>query len=465
MCRGSQKRSLLSGLIGALKACARNDKGAVAVMFGLAFPVVAVLSFFAIDYSRASMAKQTLQEALDAAALFAARSTASTTNDVDAFGDAAFAAEMPANSIIQGVSLDQSGRISNVSFVLGATTITATASAQVPSLLAGVYLSPTVTLHSTTEVVRSSNNIEVALVLDNTGSMAGQRIQDLKEAAADLVDIVVQDVQAPFYTKVAIAPYSMGVNVGAYAQQVRGSFSGGACNSPGCQSYKFTNPSGSLKTFAISNCVSERTGANAFTDAAPSTTLLGRNYASTNNPCSSAVIMPLSSDKTALKASISGLSAGGSTGGHIGVGWGWYLVSPNFSYLWPTASQPAAYGTDKLLKVVVIMTDGEYNSVYCNGVIAKDSTTGSGATTDHINCNAPNGDSYLQAQTLCNNMKAAGVIVYTVGFDVINTVKAQNLVANCATDAQHVYLPATGSDLKLAFHAIAEDIRNLRISR
>ena len=67
------------------------------------------------------------------------------------------------------------------------------------------------------------------------------------------------------------------------------------------------------------------------------------------------------------------MAASGSTAGHIGTAWGWYMISPTFSYLWPTASQPAAYGEDHLFKIVILMTDGEFNTFYCNGVISQDS--------------------------------------------------------------------------------------------
>ena len=62
-------------------------------------------------------------------------------------------------------------------------------------------------------------------------------------------------------------------------------------------------------------------------------------------------------------------------------------------------------------------------------------------------------------------MKAKGVIIYTVGFDVAADQDAQDIVRECATDAQHVYLPSTGAALKTAFRAIGEDISRLRISR
>jgi hypothetical protein len=166
-----------------------------------------------------------------------------------------------------------------------------------------------------------------------------------------------------------------------------------------------------------------------------------------------------------LKNAVNQLSAGGSTGGHIGVAWAWYLLSPSFGYLWPGESQPAPYRSERLLKVAVIMTDGEYNSVYCNGVIAKNSISGSGSANDYTNCNAPNGSSFDQAQALCTAMKQAGVIVYTVGLDVVDDPRARSLVNNCATDADHVYLPANGTELKDAFNAIGREISELRIAQ
>ena len=69
-------------------------------------------------------------------------------------------------------------------------------------------------LKATTNVVRASNNLEVAVVLDITGSMSGD-MDSLRSAATKLVDIVVQDVQTPYYSKLAIVPYSNAVNVGS----------------------------------------------------------------------------------------------------------------------------------------------------------------------------------------------------------------------------------------------------------
>src|SRR6185503_10993499 len=158
-----------------------------------------------------------------------------------------------------------------------------------------------------------------------------------------------------------------------------------------------------------------------------------------DNPCPTTAVMPLSPDRTALKSKIDALAIDGSTAGHIGIGWGWYMISPNFGYLWPTASQPAAYGTDELIKIAVIMTDGAFNTAYCNGVIAKDSGTGSGTGADHSNCNATNGSSASQALSQCAAMKAKGIIVFTVGFE-LDTQAAKDLMTQCATSTAYAYI-------------------------
>ncbi len=589
----------------------RNDSGAVAIWFAVMALPLAVLSFGLIDVNRASVEKRHLQDALDAATLLAARSTATTDEQIQAIGAAALAAQL--------AGMSEATLLSSTFKVVG-TKVTGTATAAVTPVIANLWLDGDMTVGAKAEVVRASTNIEVAIVLDITGSMSGSKIVDMKVAAKDLIDMVVQDVQTPYYSKAALVPYAAGVNVSGYAASVRGAVtpgksvsaaswttgssksitgatqanpvaitssnhgfsngdvvwisgvngmwqinnraftvanrtahtfrlsgvngssyssyssggtirkcqvsdcgivittnshgfdngdtayltdmggmsglnnrtftvanrtantfslageagasygaytSGGSawCVLAGCQYYQFTNASGAERVFDISTCATERTGLAAYTDAAPSGAPVGRNYDSSNNPCPSSAITPLTSNKATLKATIDTYSDGGSTAGQIGLAWGWYLVSPNFAYLWPAASQPAAYGTPELLKVVVLMTDGDFNTPYCNGVIAKDAGWGSGSNSDKINCNATNGDAVTQTLSLCANMKAAGVVIYAVGFDVAAGSSAATLMQNCATSTGHFYLPSGGGALKDAFAAIGKDIMKLRLSK
>ncbi len=446
----------------------RDQRGVSAVAFAITFAVLAPMTMATFDVYQINEQRGKLQDALDAAALYAARSSATDTPGVNTIGNKALTANL---QLIPGATLQSS------SFTLDTTgdaKVVAVAAVRVPALAPDAFTHNPVTVNS--EVTRAGNNVEVALVLDNTGSMSGSPIASLQSAANQLIDLVISPTQTPYYSKMAIVPYSNSVNAGAYAATVRGALQGGTNGTAGINTnppstnFKFTNANGSNVTFASSTCVSERTGAQAFTDASYTTAKVGLAYpppSSSGNNCINAKIQPLTSDKTALKSIISTLTANGSTAGHVGVAWGWYMISPNWASLFPTASQPAAYGTPHLLKVMILMTDGAFNTDYCNGVISKDSGSGSGSSSDHINCNAPNGNSFVQAQALCTAMKAApnNVIVYTVGFlHQGPDPSAQAILNNCATDAQHAYFPTTGSDLQVVFQQIGADLQKLRLS-
>ncbi|MFT3809938.1 MAG: hypothetical protein QM698_08470 [Micropepsaceae bacterium] len=236
------------------------------------------------------------------------------------------------------------------------------------------------------------------------------------------------------------------------------------CTELGCQWYAFTNADGNKRVNQISTCVTERIGGNRYTDAAPSTAFLGRNYPAANAPCPTNTIVPMTSDKATLTSRINALGASGTTAGQIGTAWAWYMLSPNFAYLWPSGSKAQPYGTDELIKIAIFMTDGEFNTSYCDGVIGKDQTSAVGSA-DRNSCNATNGSGFTQAAALCTAMKNEEIIVYTVGFDLASNSTAANFLRNCATNTSHFFLASNGTALKEAFRAIAVDISNLRLSR
>lgn len=281
----------------------------------------------------------------------------------------------------------------------------------------------------------NDTNIETSLMLDITGSMGGSKITDLQLAAKDLIDIIVWDDQSKVTSKVALAPFSARVNVGSYASAVTG--------------LAATSGSNTLRP-----CVTERTGASAYTDDAPMTGKWIGSYAgnttssnynssgtcsSSSDPSTLESIIPLTNNKTTLKDRIDGLTVGGATAGHIGTAWAWYLISPKWSPIWPSASKPAEYNAAKQKKIAVLMTDGDYNTWY--------SST----------------DSQTQAGTLCTNMKAAGIEVYTVGFMVSNAAKT--FLQGCATSSSHYYDATSGDALRMAFRDIALKISSLRLKK
>jgi Flp pilus assembly protein TadG len=447
-----------------------DSRGNVSVMLGFcAIGLVGGVGA-AIDTSVAYNVKSRLGAAVDSAALAGARAFASPNRDVDI--EKFFNANFPngyMGSALQPLEISADGENR---------TVTVTAKATIPTFFMRVLGRYSTDIAATAEATLSSRDIEVSLVLDVTGSMdKNNKMEDLKVAAKELVDIVVQDLQVPFFSKVALVPYSMGVNAGDLADQVRGPYIEDATceypDEPDCETFRFRNAEGNdWQEQDISTCVTERTGPHAYTDQTPNLAHVGRNFPrQDHNPCLEPEIVPLSSNKTALKDAINGLDPVGSTAGQIGIAWGWYMISPNFGYLFPGEGAGVPYGSvnlgQEVLKVVVIMTDGEFNTVYFDGVIARDSTSGSGDDKYMINQDATNGDGYHQSEQLCAAMKAEGIIVYTVGFDfsnVSNPEDVTDLMNNCATSPDHVYLPESGTALKEAFKDIAAQISNLRIS-
>jgi len=128
------------------------------------------------------------------------------------------------------------------------------------------------------------------------------------------------------------------------------------------------------------------------------------------------------------------------------------LISPEWNTIWPVQSRPASYseittmgpnGQPKLMKIAVLMTDGEYNT--------HQGKSASGSTVS------------TKAKSLCTGMKAKGVLVYTVGFQ-LDTQLAKDTMLNCA-DASYAYNAGDGEELRQAFRDIALKISTLRINK
>jgi Flp pilus assembly protein TadG len=198
-----------------------DERGAIAVQFALLMIPIAVLTFGLIDISRASVQKRQLQDALDAATLMAARSTATTNADLDTIGDAALATEMAGLGVTFGAG--------NSTFVLGDnnTVVGTIQGVIIKPIISNLWSSTNTPVSATATVMRSVNKLEVALVLDNTGSMAsnlgsgGKKIDALIAASKSLVDVLgaaAARATENDAVKLAVVPFSMTVNVGSSYQ-------------------------------------------------------------------------------------------------------------------------------------------------------------------------------------------------------------------------------------------------------
>jgi Flp pilus assembly protein TadG len=468
-----------SKLVLGFKRLLSNEKGNTAIVVGMATVPLMLILGSAVDFENASNTHTELQSSVDTAALYAAALTDTSNDTLTQKAKPFFDSNFKSN----GGAATPTFAVTN-----NGDSITATASVSVSNsfmILAGI---PTTTVGATSVVKKAGVNLEVSLVLDNTGSMnstnpqtGNSAITDLKAAAAKFVSQVMPTTQGQFYTKIAAIPYNNGVNLGSQAVTARGATLSGTSTNPGYDNYTFpgcsnqscnsTNPF----TIGITNCVTERTGTAAYTDASVATYPVGRGYLAyqgTNNPCTVQQMVPLTTSASTLTSTINAMVAGGSTAGQVGIAWGWYALSPNIG-MWSGASVPAGYDklttTDmmsKVKKVMILMTDAEYNSAHYNGVITGAPTvSGSGGYADHINQPATNGSVYSQSASMCGAIKASGVEVYVITFQLDASYSQRvDLVTACATDSKHI-IDADTTSLDSAFGTIANQIMAMRIAQ
>lgn len=173
--------------------------------FALSLIPISFVALGAVDFHRASTARMAVQDALDAAALRAARSGELDPVKIDQIGKTAFAANMRQLPSI----LSQSA-----TFTPQADRIDAVAEVEVEPIIADLILGHAMTVRVDTEVERGVTDVEVALVLDNTGSMkTNNRIGALRDAAAQFVEIVFAGANEEDDVRVSLVPYVASVNI------------------------------------------------------------------------------------------------------------------------------------------------------------------------------------------------------------------------------------------------------------
>jgi Flp pilus assembly protein TadG len=425
-----------------------DERGTVAMVFGLTTMVLVLCMGASVDMGRWLHAHSQTRAAVDSAVLAGSRTLQVTGGDTAAALSAArayYVANTKHRPKLQSDKID---------FVVDAAhkAVTATGTAYIETPFLRVASVTRLALwkdgaaessSATSEVGSGTGEIEIAIMLDTTGSMGGQKLADLKTAAKDLLEIVLPQGQSS--VRVAIAPFAESVRPGSYLSRVRGS-------KPA--SIKVRDLSGSLRTYSLTSCVSERTGPDAYTDASPdSTSVVSPVYTRTGSCTPGAALVPLTTDKSRLVATVDSLTASGSTAGHIGTAWAWYLLSPKWANVWGGASAPAAYGDGKVRKIAILMTDGEYNIQYdANGIMT--SSTGAAAV---------NGTSDVQARRTCGAMKEQGIEVYTVGFG-LDTANAIETLQECASNDGTAYLAQDGAQLRNAFRDIAIKLSPLHLT-
>ena len=182
-----------------------NKRGAFALQFALMAIPLTVCTGLAIDGGRAFLARFELASALDAAAL-AVGSTLQEGADLDAiaakFVERNFRTEHDEPIELELVEVDGDEE-----------TLILRGSVTINTYFMPIVGQPYVTVSAESQVRRGGSDVEVALALDITGSMNATRLAGLKSAANILINEVVNPVQEPFFSKVAIVPWSQAVNL------------------------------------------------------------------------------------------------------------------------------------------------------------------------------------------------------------------------------------------------------------
>jgi Flp pilus assembly protein TadG len=194
----------------------------------------------------------------------------------------------------------------------------------------------------------------------------------------------------------------------------------------------------------------------------------GNNDTWANKGCPRTAVTPLTNQKGTLTTAITNLKANGYTHINVGAVWGWRLLSREWKDSWGGSMAandlPKEYDDPESQKAVVIMTDGvntmtnysAYGRV-TNGVL--------GAT--YVD---PDNDAIFAASlnartaSICNAMKEAGIVVYTVLFQETDS-DVKDMLRDCASKSVFFFDTTTGEDLATAFKAIGDSLSKLRVSK
>lgn len=440
----------------------QDTAGDVAILFGLMTMAMFMLIGAAVDIGRWLNARDQTIAAIDAAVLAAGR--ALQTNGGNQ-ADAVAVAKVYYDEATKSRLVVKNDSVS-FSVVDNGTAVQATGNAEINTpfmRLAGINELPLLKLtgaeNSKSMLAVGGNaelNLEISMMLDVSGSMGeGSKLADMKDAAADLIDIVVWQDQSKFTSKVSVVPFSGDVRpptndsiIGTLLSSVTPALSG---TWPATRTF-------SGKTYTKTACVGERQSTEKYTDVLPAANKYMTPAYTRGGACSTPAtgsVQPLSNDKTALKAKINALTLGGGTAGHVGTAWAYYMLSPKWSSLLTGKTKPVAYNTPKTNKIAILMTDGEYNYTYSSQGIP----TSDGAT------NGNSVSSAAQAVAICQQMKSNGIEVYTVGFDLGGNQTAISTLQSCATDSTKAYNADNGEQLKAAFRDIALKVSSLYLTK
>lgn len=386
----------------------RDDRGGtIIIIAAAAVPMVAFMGI-SVDTARGYVVKQRLNYAIDGAALAAARS--SLDKDYAKIGRKFFDANFPSGFMgVTGLQLK---------FTLSGDKrrVTVDIDVNMPTTLMRVVGIDDVDISLQAVAQRESTGLELAIALDNTGSMS-KDIQDLKVAAGKLLDILYGKNDTVENLWVALLPFDARINLKNYTNLL---------------SFSTNKPRRRRNTICPESRRRHETG-----DSTPSEARFTRRYRRYSSGCQAQPVLALTQERSKLDDVLKRMTAKETTRIDIAAAWAFRMVSPKWRGLWGDPNMPLDYNAPNMDKAVIIMTDGENQPKRVK------------RTADR------------RLSDTCGKMKAKGIIVYTIQFRE-TSASLRKLLRECATSPNHYY-HAAKDELDDVFVAIANQLSNLRL--
>ncbi len=422
--------------------------GNVAVIFAVAaLPLTAAVGG-AVDFTRSSGAGVEVQTALDSGVLAAASLSQSRDPEevVRAYVEAAIAEY---GGVIESLRVTVNSDVQ-----LNSREVFAEAEISMPTLFLGVVGIDSLTVLRTSEAFEQLVDIEISLVLDVSSSMGGSKIDDLREAAIDFVETVLDEDNID-HTSVSIIPY------------------GGTVRLPS-SFFRFVDTSVASASDADDwNGCLELPGAHVDRvaldlggyDDTPEFTVWnpGNNWCPPDEEAVAVFLSNSVSELTALLSQFDNPILSDGTGTDIATGWGMRALDPSWRNQLggDFPDRPVDYTDEETLKVMVVMTDGgitQQRRPRSSWEEGEDNPhVGTGGTYDFYNTSTARSN-FTDA---CEYAKDNGVQVYTIAFQVNNSSHRQ-LMEDCASGTRSYY-NVSNTDIGAAFSSIAGEINQLRL--
>ena len=387
------------------------ESGAMADTFAIIMIPMMILTGAAVDYTRTSAADAKLQNAADTVLLGIAR-----TYDPDA--DEEEVKELATAQM--ATMLPQSYDFSVDSLLIDGSTITLAATGSIPAGITGMLGIEQLDQGASSEVVWGADSmaemLEVALVLDNTGSMSqGGRMAALKLATDELLGVF--EGAEPGQVKVAIVPFDVNVRVPT--------------------TYKTASwfRTEWWVNWFWQGCLTDRDQSYDVSDAAATSAAASKYRPALCSSDNLLTIQPLTASFNTLYSKVDAMTPAGNTNITIGMAWGQTVLSSQAPY-----SEGSGAGATGVRKIIVLMTDG--------------------ANTEN---RWPSSTAAIDERTAlaCQSAKNAGIVVY-----VIRLAEGDaELLENCASSEDTFYNVGNVADLAPTFRSIGHELSQLRLSR